>query len=196
TLGDDARERELERGLLDHVRLFLLELGVGFALVGSQYHLEVGGEDFYLDLLFYHLKLRAFVVIELKTTEFRPEYAGKMNFYLSAVDDLLRHPQDQPSIGLILCKAKNKVMAEYALRDMGKPIGISGFKLAESLPESLKGSLPTIADLEAELSEGGETAGEKTPVEPGSGNVSADLGLSEPEEGLAEAKRAVEPKRP
>ena len=161
TLADDAQERELERGLLEHIRSFLLELGVGFAFVGSQHHLEVGGEDFYIDLLFYHLKLRAFVVIELKTTEFRPEYAGKMNFYLSAVDDLLRHPSDEPSIGLILCKAKNKVMAEYALRDMGKPIGISGFKLAESLPEPLRGNLPTIADLEAELSEGEQRAPEK-----------------------------------
>jgi predicted nuclease of restriction endonuclease-like (RecB) superfamily len=193
TLGDDARERELERGLLDHVRLFLLELGVGFALVGSQYHLEVGGEDFYLDPLFYYLKLRAFVVIELKTTEFRPEYAGKMNFYLSAVDDLLRHPQDGPSIGLILCKAKNKVMAEYALRDMGKPIGISGFKLAESLPESLRGSLPTVADLETELSGGG--GGEKISAEPGSGNVFADLGLSDPERRLAEADQAIAAER-
>ena len=153
TLGDDAHERELERGLLEHIRSFLLELGVGFAFVGSQYHLEVGGEDFYIDLLFYHLKLRAYVVVELKTTEFRPEYAGKMNFYLSAVDDLLRHPADEPSVGLILCKGKNQVMAEYALRDMGKPIGISNFKLAETLPESLKGKLPTIADLEAELSQ-------------------------------------------
>ena len=161
TLTDDAHERELERGLLEHIRSFLLELGVGFAFVGSQYHLEVGGEDFYIDLLFYHLKLRAYVVVELKTTEFRPEYAGKMNFYLSAVDDLLRHPQDEPSIGLILCKGKNKVMAEYALRDMGKPIGISGFKLAESLPEPLKGSLPTIEDLEAELSDGGPSVGEE-----------------------------------
>jgi predicted nuclease of restriction endonuclease-like (RecB) superfamily len=156
SIGEDAQERELERGLLEHIRSFLLELGVGFAFVGSQYHLEVGGDDFYIDLLFYHLKLRAYVVIELKTTEFRPEYAGKMNFYLSAVDDLLRHPQDEPSIGLILCKdkEKNKVMAEYALRDVGKPIGISGFKLAESLPDSLQSSLPTIADLEAELSAG------------------------------------------
>jgi predicted nuclease of restriction endonuclease-like (RecB) superfamily len=153
TLGDDAREREIERGLLEHIRAFLLELGVGFAFVGSQYRIEVGGEDFHLDLLFYHLKLRAYVVVELKTTEFRPEYAGKMNFYLSAVDDLLRHPQDQPSLGLILCKDRtnNKVMAEYALRDVGKPIGVSAFQITESLPESLKGTLPTIADLEAEL---------------------------------------------
>lgn len=160
TLGDDARERELERGLLEHIRSFLLELGVGFAFVGSQYRIEVDGEDFFLDLLFYHLKLRSYVVIELKTTEFKPEYAGKMNFYLSAVDDLLRHPQDEPSIGLILCKGKGRVMAEYALRDVGKPIGVSGFKLAESLPDSLKGSLPTIEDLEAEL--GGGEAGDAT----------------------------------
>lgn len=156
TLGDEARERELERGLLEHIRAFLLELGVGFAFVGSQHRIEVDGEDFFLDLLFYHLKLRSYVVIELKTTEFKPEYAGKMNFYLSAVDDLLRHPQDEPSIGLILCKGKGRVMAEYALRDVGKPIGVSGFKLAESLPDSLKGSLPTIEDLEVELSRRGD----------------------------------------
>jgi predicted nuclease of restriction endonuclease-like (RecB) superfamily len=173
TLGDDARERELERGLHEHIRSFLLELGVGFAFVGSQYHLEVGGEDFYIDLLFYHLKLRAFVVIDLKMADFRPEYAGKLNFYLSAVDDLLRHPADEPSIGLILCKAKNKVVAEYALRDIGKPIGISGFKLAETLPESLEGKLPTIADLEAELSEG-EGAGSPIAVEPSSESVFAE----------------------
>ena len=130
-----------------------MELGVGFAFVGSQYHVEVGGQDFYLDLLFYHLRLRAYVVIELKVTEFKPEYAGKMNFYLSAVDDLLRHEQDQPSIGIILCKTKNKVVAEYALRDTQKPIGVSSFQLTESLPEKLQGSLPTIEELEAELSE-------------------------------------------
>lgn len=169
TLGDDAQGRELERGLLEHIRSFLLELGVGFAFVGSQYHLEVGGEDFYLDLLFYHLKLRAFVVVELKTTEFRPEYAGKLNFYLSAVDDLLRHPTDEPSIGLILCKGKNQILAEYALRDMGKPIGISDFKLAEALPDNLKGQLPTIADLEAKLAQDAkpvETVPADTPERP------------------------------
>ncbi|WP_165223270.1 PDDEXK nuclease domain-containing protein [Aquisphaera insulae] len=152
TLGDAAREREIERGLMEHIRQFLLELGVGFAFVGSQHRLEVGGEEFFIDLLFYHLKLRAYVVIELKATEFRPEHAGKMNFYLSAVDDLLRHPQDAPTIGIILCKSKGKIVAEYALRDINKPIGISGFTLSESLPETLRGSLPTIADLEAELS--------------------------------------------
>jgi hypothetical protein len=151
TLGEEAHERDLERGLVEHIREFLLELGVGFAFVGSQYHMELGDQDFFLDLLFYHLRLRAYVVIELKATAFKPEYAGKMNFYLSAVDDLLRHEQDQPSIGIILCKTKNKVVAEYALRDTRKPIGVSSFRLTESLPEKLQGSLPTIEELEAEL---------------------------------------------
>jgi len=151
TLSKDAREKELEAGLLEHLRKFLLELGVGFAFVGSQYPLEVGGEDFKIDLLFYHLKLRSFVVIDLKMGPFKPEYAGKMNFYLSAVDDLLRHPGDKPSIGMILCKAKNAIVAEYALRDTKKPISISGFRVTESLPANLKGSLPTIEELEAEL---------------------------------------------
>lgn len=151
TVADDAREKELEAGLLQHLRKFLLELGVGFAFVGSQYPLEIGGEDFRIDLLFYHLKLRCFVVIDLKATAFRPEYAGKMNFYLSAVDDLLRHSGDQPSIGIIICKSKNAVVAEYALRDTAKPIGVSQYQLMEALPESLKGNLPTIEELEAEL---------------------------------------------
>jgi hypothetical protein len=126
-------------------------LGVGFAFVGSQYHLEVGGDDFYIDLLFYHLKLRCFVVIDLKAGKFQPAYAGQINFYLSVVDDILRHPDDQPSIGIVLCKDKNKVVAEYALRDLSKPIGVSGFKITEALPEQLQGSLPTVEDLEASL---------------------------------------------
>ncbi len=153
TLADDARERELQKGLLAHIRQFLLELGAGFAFVGENVHLEVGGEDFFIDLLFYHLKLRAFLVIDLKVRPFQPEYAGKMNFYLSAVDDLLRHPDDQPSIGLILCKAGNQAVAEYALRDIAKPVGISSYvtRLVESLPADLRGSLPTVAELEAEL---------------------------------------------
>jgi predicted nuclease of restriction endonuclease-like (RecB) superfamily len=151
TLGDDAHERDLERGLLDHLRQFLLELGVGFAFVGSQYRLTIGNEDFFIDLLFYHLKLRAYVVVDLKMKAFEPEFAGKMNFYLSAVNDLLRHPDDQPSIGIILCKTRDRFVAEYALRDINKPIGISEYRLAESLPEKLKGSLPTIEELESEL---------------------------------------------
>jgi len=151
TLGPDAQERDLERGLIQHVRDFLLELGVGFAFVGSQVHLEVGGEDFYLDLLFFHLKLRCFVVIDLKKGAFKPEYAGKMNFYLSAVDAQLRHEGDQPSIGLVLCKEKNKVIVEYALRDTSKPIGVSAYRILDKLPTKLKGSLPTIEQFEEEL---------------------------------------------
>jgi len=151
TLGEDVHERELERGLLEHLRHFLLELGTGFAFVGSQCRLEVGDSDFFIDLLFYHLKLRCYIVIDLKATAFQPEFAGKMNFYLAAVDDLVRHPDDQPSIGLIICKNKDQVVAEYALRNSTTPIGIAEYKLAESLPADLKGSLPTIAELESEL---------------------------------------------
>lgn len=119
--------------------------------MGSQYHLEVGGEDFYLDLLFYHLKLRCYVIVELKIGEFRPEYVGKMNFYLSAADDLLRHEQDAPSIGLLLCRTQNRVIAEYALCGVNKPLGVSTYQLAESLPAELEGSLPSIEALEQEL---------------------------------------------
>jgi predicted nuclease of restriction endonuclease-like (RecB) superfamily len=151
TLADDARERELERGLLEHLRDFMLELGVGFAFVGSQYHLEVDEKDYYIDLLFYHLKLRAFVAIDLKVEEFKPEFAGKMNFYLSAIDDRLRQADDQPSIGIILCKARDRVTVEYALRDTRKPIGISKYRLTAALPKELKSSLPTIKQLEREL---------------------------------------------
>ncbi len=151
TLGQEAHERDLERGLLAHLRQFLVELGVGFAFVGSQVPLQVGSEEFRIDLLFYHLKLRSFVVIDLKMTAFKPEYAGKMNFYLSAVDDMLRHPDDKASIGLILCKGKEGLVAEYALRDINKPLGISEFRHLENLPEQLKGTLPTIEEIEAEL---------------------------------------------
>jgi len=153
-IGEDAAERELERALLDHIREFLLELGVGFAFVGSQYRLDVGGKDFSIDLLFYHLKLRSYVVIDLKIGEFLPEYAGKMNFYLSAVDDLLRHLDDNPSIGIVLCKSRNRIIAEYALRDMEKPIGVAGYELTTSLPEDLRGRLPTVDELEEELRRG------------------------------------------
>ncbi len=151
TLAGDARERELEKGLVDHIQRFLLELGVGFAFVGRQVHLEVEGDDFYIDLLFYHLRLRCYVVIELKNGPFKPEYAGKMNFYLSAVDDRLRHKDDNPSIGMILCRSRKKLIAEYALRDTHKPIGVSAYKLTKALPKKLKGTLPAIKDLEAEL---------------------------------------------
>lgn len=153
TLAEEAKEHDLERALIDHLRDFLLELGVGFAFVGSQYPLEVGGQEFRIDLLFYHLRLRAFIALELKREEFKPEFSGKMNFYLSAVDDLLRHPDDQPSIGVILCKSKNKVVAEYALRNLGKPVGVSEYRLTSALPNDLKGSLPTVDELERTLNE-------------------------------------------
>lgn len=153
TLHDDAIERDLEGGLVDHIRKFLLELGTGFAFVGQQVHLTVGQDDFYIDLLFYHLTLRCFVVIDLKMRKFTPEDAGKMNFYLSAVDSQMRHPDDAPSIGLILCKTRDRITAEYALRDIAKPIGVAEWqtKLVNSLPESMKGSLPSIDEIEAEL---------------------------------------------
>jgi predicted nuclease of restriction endonuclease-like (RecB) superfamily len=152
TLGKDAHERELEKGLLAHLRAFILELGTGFALVGNQYHLDIAGKDYYLDLLFYHLKLRCFVVIDLKMGEFKPEYAGKMNFYLAAVDDLLRHSGDNPSIGLILCRDKDNLTIEYALRNVSTPIGISEFTLTEALPKELATDLPTVEQLETALS--------------------------------------------
>jgi predicted nuclease of restriction endonuclease-like (RecB) superfamily len=152
TLSADAAERDLQGGLLDHLRNFLLELGVGFAFVGSRYHLEVADRDYYLDLLFYHLRLRCFVVIELKVHEFEPEHAGKMNFYLSVVDDLLKHPGDQPSIGLILCKDKDRVIVEYALRDTSKPMSVATYVLRrDALPEALRQELPSIDRLESEL---------------------------------------------
>ena len=154
TLDAAARERELEQGLIDHVQKFLVSLGAGFAFVGREVHLSVDDEDYYLDLLFYHLKLRCFVVIDLKMETFKPEFAGKMNFYLSAVDAQLRHSDDQPSIGLLLCRGKNRLTVEYALRDLKKPIGVAEWRtrLVESLPKKLQGSLPTVAEIEAELS--------------------------------------------
>jgi len=151
TLGENAQERDLERGLLGHIQSFLLELGVGFAFVGSQYRLEVRGRDYHIDLLFYHVRLHCYVVVDLKMVEFDPAFAGTMNFYLSAVDDLLRTPGDGPSIGIILCKSKDRVMVEYALRDVTKPIGASEFRLLEALPADWRGSLPTVEELEATL---------------------------------------------
>ncbi|AXI23993.1 Hypothetical protein CE557_155 [Cardinium endosymbiont of Sogatella furcifera] len=151
SLGDEAHERALEKGLVAHIEKFLLELGEGFAFLGRQYHIQVEEQDFYIDLLFYHIKLRSFIVIELKSGDFKPEYIGKMNFYLSAVDDLLRHSSDNPSIGLILCRSKVGVLAEYTLRDINKPIGLSTYRLTKSLPKKLQTVLPTIEELEAEL---------------------------------------------
>jgi len=151
-LGPEVSERQLERGLLEHVRALILELGKGFAFVGSQYHLEVAGQDYYLDLLFYHLRLRCFVVIDLKIEEFKPEFAGKMNFYLSAADDLLRHADDAPSIGIILCKGKNAMVVEYALRGAAKPMGVAEYRLLPALPVQLQADLPTAEEFAREFS--------------------------------------------
>lgn len=153
TLEEPFHENELEAGLVQHLEKFLMELGAGFSFVGRQYHIEVGEHDFYIDLLFYHLKLRAFVVIELKKGAFKPDYAGKLNFYCSVVDDVLRHEQDNPTIGLILCQTKDKVLAEYALRGIQKPIGVSEYDLTRALPDELKSSLPSISEVEEAMQE-------------------------------------------
>ncbi len=147
----DAQEREIENALVKHVTEFLLELGAGFAFVGQQVLLDVGGDEFFIDLLFYHLKLRCYVAIELKAGKFKPEHLGQLSFYLTAVDAQLKHPQDGPTIGLLLCKSKNKVVAEYALRDNARPIGVAEYQLVESLPAELQTSLPSIEQIEREL---------------------------------------------
>jgi len=144
-------ERDIENEMVSNISKLLLELGTGFAFLGNQYHLEVGGEDFYLDLLFYNTNLHCYFVIELKSGTFKPEYAGKLNFYLSAVDDVLKKDCDNPSIGLILCRDKNKTVAEYALRDMTKPIGVSEYKLTEYLPQELENALPSVEDIEKRI---------------------------------------------
>lgn len=151
TLTQDYNERELEQGLVKHITQFLLELGAGFAYMGKQVPITVGDSDFYLDLLFYHTQLHCYVVIELKATAFAPEHAGKLNFYLNAVDAQLKQAGDQPTIGLLLCKNKDKLIAEYALKGIDKPIGVSEYQLTQALPDNLKPSLPSIEELEAEL---------------------------------------------
>jgi predicted nuclease of restriction endonuclease-like (RecB) superfamily len=151
-LNHEAEERALERGLIEHIRDFLLELGMGFAFLGSQYPIVVSNKDYRLDLLFYHTHLHCYVVIDLKMGEFEPEYSGKMNFYVTAVDKLLRRSGDEPTIGLIICKSKDKTIVEYALNDMQKPIGVSTFQLKKNLPAELQDSLPTIEQLEIEVS--------------------------------------------
>ncbi len=151
TLTKPFHEKDVQRQLIAHITKFLLELGKGFAFVGQQYHLEVGESDYYLDLLFYHIKLKCYVVIELKNTKFIPEYAGKLNFYLSAVDSLVKSESDQPTIGILLCRDKNNFETEFALRDINKPMGVSEFQLTEIIPDNLKSSLPTIEEIENEL---------------------------------------------
>lgn len=148
---EDMVERDIEQALVKDVTELLLELGTGFAFLGNQYHLNVGGDDFYIDLLFYNLNLRCYVVIELKTGEFKPEYAGQLNFYLSAVDGILKKEHDNPSIGLLLCKSKNDLVAEYSLKDMSKPIGVSAYRVTSNLPEELEKQLPSIEDIQSRI---------------------------------------------
>jgi len=150
-LGSEAHERDIENALVQHISRFLLELGAGFAFVGQQYHLEVGGDDFFIDLLFYHLKLRCYVVVELKAGEFKPEHIGQLGFYIAAVDGELKAEQDAATIGILLCKSKNKVVAEYALRDSGKALGVAEYQLQSALPDVLQTNLPTIEELEQAL---------------------------------------------
>ena len=147
----DMLERDIENAMVAEVTKLLLELGAGFAFLGNQYHLNVGGEDFYLDLLFYNLKLRCYVVIELKTGDFKPEYAGKLNFYLTAVDNILKTEQDAPTIGLLLCKSKNDLIAEYALQDINKPIGVSEYRITDEIPEKFRQQLPSIEDIKSRI---------------------------------------------
>ena len=148
---EDMVERDIENALVKEITFLLLELGTGFAFLGNQYHLNVGGDDFYIDLLFYNLNLRSYVVVELKTGDFKPEYVGQLNFYLSAVDGILKKDNDNPSIGLLLCKNKNNLVAEYALKDMSKPIGISEYKITNNLPEELEKQLPSVEDIQSRI---------------------------------------------
>lgn len=153
TADKDVKELDIERGLTANITKLLLELGNGFAFVGSQYHLEIEKKDYYIDLLFYNLKVRSYVVIELKTTEFRPEYAGKLNFYLNAIDKYVKEERDNPTFGILLCKDKKKITAELALKDINKPIGVSEYKILSEIPEFLENTLPSIEDIEKRLEE-------------------------------------------
>ena len=160
-LGDDAHEREIESGLIRHITRFLLELGAGFAFVGRQFRLEVAGDEFFIDLLFYHTRLKCYIVVELKATAFKPEHAGQLNFYLAAVDAQVKAPDDKPTIGLLLCKQHNRLVAEYSLSGIDKPIGVAEYQLLRELPDALEKSLPTIAEIEAELAGEHGGAGEQ-----------------------------------
>ena len=151
-LTEKHNEKDLENGLVDHVTRFLLELGAGFSYLGKQYKLEISGDEFFIDLLFYHVKLHCYVVAELKTVKFKPEFAGQLNFYISAVDDVLKSESDQATIGILICKSKNDTVVEYALKGIDKPIGVSEYSITRSLPDEFKSSLPSIEDIEAELS--------------------------------------------
>jgi predicted nuclease of restriction endonuclease-like (RecB) superfamily len=159
-LGDEAHERDIENALIRHITRFLLELGAGFAFVGRQYRLEVDGEEFFIDLLFYHTRLKCYFVVELKAAAFKPEHAGQLNFYLAAVDAQIKAPDDKPTVGLLLCKTKKRLVAEYALSGIDKPMGVAEYQLVKALPEPLDTCLPTIEALEEELSRDLEQEGQ------------------------------------
>lgn len=161
-LHDDALEKAIEDELVKHITDFLLELGKGFAFIGRQYKIEISESDYFIDMLFYHMELRCYIVIELKSGKFKPEHAGKLNFYLSAVDSQLKRNEDNQTIGILLCKNKDKIEAEYALRDINKPMGISEYRLTESIPEIIKPKLPSIEELEIQLMEKIEKTGRIT----------------------------------
>ena len=161
TLKKDTDEKSIEEQLIKHITHFLLELGKGFAFIRKQYHLEVGGKDYYIDLLFYHTKLRCYIVIELKVTGFKPEYAGKLNFYLSAVDEILKIKNENQTIGILLCKERDKIEAEYALRGMSQPIGIAEYKLSKVIPKEIKSELPTIEEIELATTQAIRNAGNR-----------------------------------
>ena len=156
-LGDEAHERDIEGALIRHITRFLLELGAGFAFVGRQFRLEVAGDEFFVDLLFYHTRLKCYVVVEIKAHAFKPEHAGQLNFYLSAVDAQIKAADDRPTIGLLLCRTQNRLVAEYALSGIDKPVGVAEYQLVRALPEPLDTSLPSIEEIEAEFSRGLET---------------------------------------
>jgi predicted nuclease of restriction endonuclease-like (RecB) superfamily len=155
TLREKHDEKELEDALINQIAGFLLEMGSGFSYIGRQYRLEINGDEFFIDLLFYHIRLHCYVVVELKVVKFKPEFAGKLNFYVSAVDSILKTEQDNPTIGILICKSKNKTVVEYALKDIHKPIGVSEYLITKNLPDEFKSSLPSIEEIEAEL-EGGD----------------------------------------
>lgn len=173
-LGDDAHEREIENALVRHITKFLLELGSGFAFIGRQYRLEVDGSEFFIDLLFYHTRLKCYVVVELKATAFKPEHAGQLNFYLTAVDRQVKAPDDKPTIGLLLCKTQSRLIAEYALSGVDKPIGVAEYQLVRALPETLATNLPTVEELESELS-----ASEDEPFGTATGKQDLQVGVKE-----------------
>ena len=153
TVGEQAKEREIENALIEHIRTFLLELGQGFAFVGSQVPIDVSGREYFIDLLFYHIKMKSYIAIELKATELKPEHTGKLGFYLAAIDDKMCDSSDNRTIGILLCKKKDKITAEYALRNVSAPIGVSEYQLTKAIPENLKSDLPSIEELESELNE-------------------------------------------